>query len=480
MLDRATRRPGVPSARLAVAFLDPRSESPGESYSRVVMHERGLPRPELQYEILDDNGLLVARCDFAWPDRRTVGEFDGLREVLRSSWANTNEVVVTEKRREDAIRSYSWQVARWIWADLDRPAELAGHAGPVVRSGPATVTVGLRWAARLDAARSCTLSRQLHRLLPVQGRPAGARTHQTCSRSGEQEGRREPVDGEAIHNLGRHRAPQLGDRLGGRPDDQGLGLSTGSGGGQLRGEGGPRGIPQDRALAAQDRAAEHHRDRRVIQVDPSPRPGRTGPTRGPDQDDATATTTSPRAASSTSRARAAYAADGHRAAYRPQERRDVGEPGGRAGANRAGRRCDTEFRAQHRRVRLLAERRAAQRVGEPHRRAPLDAFGSPGDDGASGAGGQGDAEAVRLARPQQSETVVAQGTAVQSGEPARQLLAPEELVGGQSTPARQNAARAIAVVSIRDPACSGSDAMSSARLTAATTSATASGSAGTP
>ena len=125
VLDRATRRPGVPTARRAVAFFDPRSESPGESYSRVVMHERGLPPPELQYEIVDGNGLLVARCDFAWPDLRTVGEFDGLVKYSGQFGQNTNEVLVAEKRREDAIRSYGWQVARWIWADLGRPAEFA-------------------------------------------------------------------------------------------------------------------------------------------------------------------------------------------------------------------------------------------------------------------------------------------------------------------------------------------------------------------
>ena len=76
-----------------------------------------VPPPELQYEIVDDNGLLVARCDFAWPDRRTVGEFDGLVKYSGQFGANTNEVLVAEKRREDAIRSYGWQVARWIWAD---------------------------------------------------------------------------------------------------------------------------------------------------------------------------------------------------------------------------------------------------------------------------------------------------------------------------------------------------------------------------
>lgn len=125
VLDRAARRPGVPTARRAVAFFDPRSESPGESCSRVVMHERGLPPPELQYEIFDDNGLLVARCDFAWPALRTVGEFDGLVKYSGQFGGSSNEVVIKEKRREDTIRSYGWQVARWTWADLGRPAEFA-------------------------------------------------------------------------------------------------------------------------------------------------------------------------------------------------------------------------------------------------------------------------------------------------------------------------------------------------------------------
>ena len=96
-----------------------------ESEARLAMIGGGLPSPELQYEIIDDNGLLVARCDFAWPDRRTVGEFDGLVKYSGQFGANTNEVLIAEKRREDAIRSYGWQVARWIWADLRRPAEFA-------------------------------------------------------------------------------------------------------------------------------------------------------------------------------------------------------------------------------------------------------------------------------------------------------------------------------------------------------------------
>ena len=70
--------PGMCSARRSVAFLDGRSESVGESYSRVVMMRTGVPRPTLQYEVRD--GLvLVGRADFGWDDLRTLGEFEAPR-----------------------------------------------------------------------------------------------------------------------------------------------------------------------------------------------------------------------------------------------------------------------------------------------------------------------------------------------------------------------------------------------------------------
>lgn len=121
-LQRAVRRPGVPTARRAVAFLDGRSESPGESESRVVLREHGLPAPELQYEIYDDNGFLVARTDFAWPDRRTVGEFDGAVKYSGQFGKPVEQVVLDEKRRENAIRAYGFDVVRWTWSDLRQPA----------------------------------------------------------------------------------------------------------------------------------------------------------------------------------------------------------------------------------------------------------------------------------------------------------------------------------------------------------------------
>jgi len=50
------RWPGVRAARRVVEFLDVRSESPGESVSRVRLMEEGLPAPEPQVEIFGPDG----------------------------------------------------------------------------------------------------------------------------------------------------------------------------------------------------------------------------------------------------------------------------------------------------------------------------------------------------------------------------------------------------------------------------------------
>jgi hypothetical protein len=122
-LSAAQGRRGVAAARRAVALLDGRSESAGESASRVVLHEVGLPPSDLQLEVLDDGGRMVGRCDFGWQEHRTVGEFDGrvkYGRLLKPGQAS-EDVVYAEKRREDALRDQGWQVVRWSWPDLLQP-----------------------------------------------------------------------------------------------------------------------------------------------------------------------------------------------------------------------------------------------------------------------------------------------------------------------------------------------------------------------
>jgi len=117
---------GVVRARRTVDFLDARSESPGESCSRVVLHEQGLPKPDLQVKVYDDHGYFIARSDFGWIERRTLGEFDGQGKygALRRPDQTADDVVLDEKAREDRLRDNGWQIARWDWPVLRTPIEL--------------------------------------------------------------------------------------------------------------------------------------------------------------------------------------------------------------------------------------------------------------------------------------------------------------------------------------------------------------------
>ncbi len=125
-LDTLTGFRGIRKAWRVAAFADGRSESVGESTSRIVMADVGLPAPTPQYEVYDGDRL-VARCDFAWEEFRTVGEFDGMIKYgrLLKPGQSVTDVVVAEKLREDAIRDAGWQVVRWIWSDLSNPSLLA-------------------------------------------------------------------------------------------------------------------------------------------------------------------------------------------------------------------------------------------------------------------------------------------------------------------------------------------------------------------
>ena len=129
LLGAASRRPGIGTARRVVGFLDGRSESVGESFSRVVLHRLGLAPSSLQLEVLDGTAALVGRCDFGWEGQRTVGEFDGrvkYGRLLRPG-QDPGDVVWAEKQREDAIRDLGWQVVRWTWADLERERVLGAR-----------------------------------------------------------------------------------------------------------------------------------------------------------------------------------------------------------------------------------------------------------------------------------------------------------------------------------------------------------------
>lgn len=123
---------GIRSARTAVHLSDARSESPGESLSRVRMWQATLPRPDLQHEVhIDDR---TYRLDFLWPRTKVVGEFDGRIKYRKNSFGkDAEDTVLNERRRELALTRAGYDVARWTWEEAwptDAPAmlrELARH-----------------------------------------------------------------------------------------------------------------------------------------------------------------------------------------------------------------------------------------------------------------------------------------------------------------------------------------------------------------
>lgn len=122
----ASKRQGVSMAHRVVAFADGRSESVGESRSRVLMHQAGLPTPELQWEVRNNLGVVVARTDFGLPEHRWVGEFDGFVKYgrLLRTGESPSDAVFREKRREDLVRDENLRMLRWTWPELDNPQQL--------------------------------------------------------------------------------------------------------------------------------------------------------------------------------------------------------------------------------------------------------------------------------------------------------------------------------------------------------------------
>lgn len=121
----------------ALAAMDSRIESVGESRSLALFIREHLPLPEPQVEIHDARGL-VGRVDFLWREKRTVGEFDGRIKYGRlvPAGLSAEDVLWNEKLREDRLRDAGWQVARWTWSDLSTPSVVAGRITAAFSRGP--------------------------------------------------------------------------------------------------------------------------------------------------------------------------------------------------------------------------------------------------------------------------------------------------------------------------------------------------------
>jgi hypothetical protein len=115
---------GMVKARRTLAFCDARSESVGESRTRVLLHRAKMPAPHLQIEVRNKRGRVIARLDFGYAIGVAL-EFDGKVKYTKhvKPGQEPGDVVFAEKTREDEVRRIGWVVLRVTWYDLDHPAE---------------------------------------------------------------------------------------------------------------------------------------------------------------------------------------------------------------------------------------------------------------------------------------------------------------------------------------------------------------------
>jgi very-short-patch-repair endonuclease len=87
-----------------------------ESVLRWLIHDAGLPMPDLQVDVHSGGGLFVGRADFAWRDRMVLVEFDGDHHRERKTF-------VDDLRRQNGLVAAGWTILRFSSADVvGRPA----------------------------------------------------------------------------------------------------------------------------------------------------------------------------------------------------------------------------------------------------------------------------------------------------------------------------------------------------------------------
>ncbi|MBB3601431.1 hypothetical protein FHT40_001064 [Mycolicibacterium sp. BK556] len=106
---------GVRQLRDLLPLIDAGSESPKESWLRLLLIDGGLPAPETQIPVLD-GGVPIAYLDMGYRDIQLAIEYDG--DQHRSD----RRQYVRDIRRLPAVERLGWEVIRVIAED--RPAEV--------------------------------------------------------------------------------------------------------------------------------------------------------------------------------------------------------------------------------------------------------------------------------------------------------------------------------------------------------------------
>jgi hypothetical protein len=114
--EAAQHRSGAGRARRAVSAMSARSDSVGESRSRLILQT--VSTPLSNQTIFDEGGRRIARTDFLFPDlAEVIAEFDGEDKY----GPQPRQAIIAEKNRHNRLAEQGRTVFRFDWRDLSTP-----------------------------------------------------------------------------------------------------------------------------------------------------------------------------------------------------------------------------------------------------------------------------------------------------------------------------------------------------------------------
>jgi very-short-patch-repair endonuclease len=112
--ETAAGRPGAKRLRRLAALAAP-AESPMETRLRWLLLKRGLPRPEVQANLRDEEDQLLGRADLYYRAARLIVEYDG---------ANHRDRLVEDDRRQNRLLSVGFGLLRFTAGDIHNQPDL--------------------------------------------------------------------------------------------------------------------------------------------------------------------------------------------------------------------------------------------------------------------------------------------------------------------------------------------------------------------
>lgn len=105
------RTPGLRRLEAALDLVDPGSQSPRESYLRLLLIDAGLPRPQTQIPVLGVDGIPFAYLDLGWPQSMVAVEYDG------DQHRTDRRQYVKDIQRMEMLEELGWIIVRVVAED---------------------------------------------------------------------------------------------------------------------------------------------------------------------------------------------------------------------------------------------------------------------------------------------------------------------------------------------------------------------------